>query len=40
MYVCKYIFLIDYRFKTQSELTRMSKNSPNLLDFLQGDIGA
>ena len=28
--------LIDHHCKTQSELTEMLKNSPNLLNFLQG----
>ena len=32
------IILINHYFKTQSELTEMLKNSPNLLNFLQ--VGA
>ena len=31
-------FLIDHHCKTQSELTDMLKDSPNLLNFLQGVI--
>ena len=35
----KIYFLIDHHCKTQSELTNMFKNSPNLLNFLQGVNG-
>ena len=31
-------FLIDHHCKTQSELTDVLKNSPNLLNFLQGAL--
>ena len=37
IYLCFQIYyLISYHCKTQSELTDMLKNSPNLLNFLQG----
>ena len=32
-------FPIDHHCKTQSELADMLKNSPNLLNFLQGVVG-